>query len=74
MDTTSTLTRAVAGAVTVPVIASGGAGTAAHVCDAIVRGGADAALVAGILHDGQATVAALKGAMRAAGLPVREAA
>ena len=68
------LTRAVAGAVTVPVIASGGAGNAAHVRDAIVRGGADAALVAGILHDGQVTVAALKDAMRAAGLPVREAA
>jgi len=68
------LTRAVTGAVTVPVIASGGAGNAAHVRDAIVRGGADAALVAGILHDGQVTVAALKDALRAAGLPVREAA
>lgn len=68
------LTRAVTGAVTVPVIASGGAGNAAHVRDAIVRGGADATLVAGILHDGQVTVAALKDALRAAGLPVREAA
>lgn len=68
------LTKAVAGAVTVPVIASGGAGNAVHVRDAIVRGGADAALVAGILHDGEVTVAALKDAMRAAGLPVREAA
>jgi cyclase len=68
------LTRAVTGAVTVPVIASGGAGNAAHVRDAIMRGGADAALVAGILHDGQVTVAALKSTLRAAGLPVREAA
>ncbi len=68
------LTRTVADAVTVPVIASGGAGNAAHVRDAIVHGGADAALVAGILHDGQVTVAALKIAMRAAGFPVREAA
>ena len=68
------LTRAVADAVSVPVIASGGAGNAAHVRDAIVRGGADAALVAGILHDDQVTVMALKDAMRAAGLPVREAA
>lgn len=68
------LTSAVTGAVTVPVIASGGAGNAAHVCDAIVRGGADAALVAGIVHDGRATVVALKDAMRAAGLVVREAA
>jgi cyclase len=68
------LTRAVADAVTVPVIASGGAGSAAHVCDALIRGRADAALVAGILHDGQVTVTALKQAMRAAGLAVREAA
>ncbi|WKW10810.1 imidazole glycerol phosphate synthase subunit HisF [Pseudogemmatithrix spongiicola] len=68
------LTRAVADAVSVPVIASGGAGTAAHVREAIVAGGADAALVAGILHDGTTTVAALKDAMRAAALPVREVA
>lgn len=68
------LTRAVADAVSVPVIASGGAGRAAHVREAIVDGGADAALVAGILHDGSATVADLKAAMRAASLPVREVA
>jgi len=68
------LTSLVASAVQVPVIASGGAGAAAHVCDAITAGHADAALVAGILHDGQATVTGLKRAMRAAGLPVREAA
>lgn len=68
------LTRAVADAVDVPVIASGGAGSAAHVCAAITEGGADAALVAGILHDGETTVGALKVAMRAAALPVREAA
>jgi cyclase len=68
------LTRAVARAVPVPVIASGGAGSASHVCDALTAGDADAALVAGILHDGVTTVAALKQAMRAAGLPVREAA
>lgn len=68
------LTRAVAAAVSVPVIASGGAGRASHVRDAIVDGGADAALVAGILHDGSSTVAALKAAMRDAALPVREVA
>lgn len=68
------LTRAVADAVSVPVIASGGAGSAVHVCEALTVGGADAALVAGILHDGQVTVADLKQAMRAAGLSVREAA
>jgi len=68
------LTRAVAAAVDVPVIASGGAGSAAHVCEAIAEGGADAALVAGILHDGVTTVRALKEAMREAALPVREVA
>jgi imidazole glycerol-phosphate synthase subunit HisF len=68
------LTRAVAEAVEVPVIASGGAGNAGHVCDALLDGRADAALVAGILHDGVTTVHALKDAMRAAGLPVRRAA
>ena len=61
------LTRTVADAVTVPVIASGGAGNAAHVRDAIVHGGADVALVAGILHarcDGGGT----EDRLRAAGL------
>ncbi|HYW30445.1 MAG TPA: imidazole glycerol phosphate synthase subunit HisF [Gemmatimonas sp.] len=66
-----TLTRAVADAVAVPVIASGGAGEASHLVDAVVKGGADAVLVAGILHDGVTTVGALKGVMAAAGLPVR---
>jgi cyclase len=68
------LTRAVADAVHVPVIASGGAGNADHVRDALTFGGADAALVAGILHDGVTTVGALKAAMRDADLPVREVA
>ena len=68
------LTRAVAESVDVPVIASGGAGTTVHVCEAIVDGFADAALVAGILHDGVTTVGALKAAMRLAALPVREVA
>lgn len=65
------LTRAVSDAVTVPVVASGGAGDATHVCDALSAGGADAALVAGILHDGATTVTALKQAMAGAGIPVR---
>jgi cyclase len=68
------LTAAVADAVRIPVVASGGAGDAAHVCDALLQGGADAALVAGILHDGLTTVAALKAAMGRAGIPVRGAA
>lgn len=65
------LTRAVADAVDVPVIASGGAGGAGHVRDALTRGGADAALVAGILHDGVTTVGAIKGLLREGGLHIR---
>jgi cyclase len=67
------LTRAVAEVVDVPVVASGGAGTAAHVCEVLAAGHADAALLAGILHDGVTTVHAVKDAMRAAKLPVRAA-
>lgn len=67
------LTRAVARAVHVPVVASGGAGRAADVCAVLDDGGADAALLAGILHDGVTTVGAVKQAMRAASLPVRAA-
>jgi cyclase len=59
--------------VNVPVVASGGAGTAAHVCAVLEAGGADAALLAGVLHDGVTTVRAVKAAMRAAHLPVRAA-
>jgi len=68
------LTRAVADAVVVPVIASGGAGHAQHLVDAVQTGHADAVLVAGILHDGVTTVGALKQHMRGAGLEVREVA
>jgi imidazole glycerol-phosphate synthase subunit HisF len=67
------LTRAVAEAVDVPVIASGGAGTPDHLVEAL-GAGADAVLVAGLLHDGVATVADLKRAMAAAGHAVRNAA
>jgi cyclase len=68
------LTRAVADAVNVPVIASGGAGTARHVLDALGSGGADAALVAGILHDGVTTVGEIKALLAAHHVPVRRAA
>ena len=67
------MTRAVARAVDLPVIASGGAGSARDVVSAFTDGGAEAALVAGILHDGTTSVAALKQGMRAAGLLVRGA-
>ena len=65
------LTRAVAAAVGVPVIASGGAGAPGHVPDVLNETSADAALVAGILHDGVTTVSEIKMAMRAAGIPTR---
>jgi cyclase len=67
------LTRAIADAVPVPVIASGGAGTAEHCRDAILDARADAALVAGILHDGLTTVRDIKRVMRAGGVRVRDA-
>lgn len=65
------LTRAVAAAVDVPVVASGGAGSASDVCDVLDAGGADAALVAGILHDESTTVRDIKQLLAAHGLPVR---
>jgi cyclase len=65
------LTRAVSGAVDVPVIASGGAGTLDHLVDAVAQGGADAVLCASIFHYGQHTVREAKQRMRAAGIPVR---
>jgi imidazole glycerol-phosphate synthase subunit HisF len=66
------LTRAVADAVSVPVIASGGAGELAHLVEAITIGGADAVLAASIFHYGEFTIAAAKEAMREAGIAVRE--
>jgi imidazole glycerol-phosphate synthase subunit HisF len=68
------LTCTVADAVSVPVIASGGAGSARDVVAVIQSGHADAALVAGILHDGTTTVPELKTYMRESLLPVRNAA
>lgn len=67
------LTSAIADAVDVPVIASGGAGSADDVCDAIIEGHADAALVAGIVHDRVTTVREIKRMMVAHDLPVRAA-
>jgi imidazole glycerol-phosphate synthase subunit HisF len=67
------LTRAVVSVVNVPVIASGGAGSAADVSAAIKAGGADAALVAGIVHDGTTTVRAIKRALIQESIQVRAA-
>ena len=65
------LTRAVAAAVAVPVIASGGVGTLAHLVDGVVRGRADAVLAASIFHYGEFTIGEAKAAMAAAGIEVR---
>jgi cyclase len=64
------LTAAVAGAVSVPVIASGGAGGLSHLSDA-VGAGADAVLCASIFHYGDHTVAEVKEHLAEAGVPVR---
>ena len=65
------LTRAVADAVTVPVIASGGVGTLDHLVEGIEAGHADAVLAASIFHFGTYTIRQAKQCMAAAGLPVR---
>jgi cyclase len=65
-------TARVVEAVQVPVIASGGAGTAEHLRDVFLLAGADAALAAGIFHDGTTSVRAVKRILASAGIPVRE--
>ena len=65
------LTRAVADAVSVPVIASGGVGTLDHLADGVQQGGADAVLAASIFHYGEFTVAQAKARMAERGIPVR---
>lgn len=65
------LTRAVARAVRIPVIASGGAGSLEHLRAVLQEGEADAVLAASIFHDGRYTVAEAKAFLAQAGLPVR---
>jgi imidazole glycerol-phosphate synthase subunit HisF len=65
------LTRAVSDAVSVPVIASGGVGSLAHLADGIQTGGADAVLAASIFHYGEYTVQQAKAFMAERGIPVR---
>ena len=65
------LTRAVADRVDVPVVASGGAGRADDLVAAFRDGNADAALVAGILHDRETTVRDIKSVLAEGGIPVR---
>ena len=65
------LTRAVADAVAVPVIASGGAGNVDHIYDALTIGGAEAALVASIVHYGTYTIGQIKTELASRGVDVR---
>ena len=65
------LTRAIADAVEVPVIASGGVGTLEHLVEGVTQGHASAVLAASIFHFGTYTIGEAKAAMAAAGIPVR---
>jgi imidazole glycerol-phosphate synthase subunit HisF len=65
------LTRMIAQAVRVPVIASGGAGKPEHLYDVLTRGGADAALVASMVHYGEYTIRAIKEQLASRGLRIR---
>ena len=65
------MTRAVADAVSVPVVASGGAGCPEHLCRVLTDGHADAALAASIFHFGTYTIAETKQYLADRGVPVR---
>jgi len=65
------LTRAIADAVEVPVIASGGAGTPAHFAEAVTDGGADAALAASVFHFGEMRIGDVKAFLAERDIPVR---
>ena len=65
------VTRAIADAVSVPVIASGGVGNLQHLVDGVTRGGADAVLAASIFHFGEYSVPQAKAYMRERGIEVR---
>ena len=66
------LTRAVADAISIPVIASGGAGRIEHFADALTKGHADAALAASLFHFGELTIAQVKEYLAARGVAVRQ--
>ena len=65
------LTRTIADAVSVPVVASGGVGSLAHLVEGVTKGHASAVLAASIFHFGEHTIAEAHAALRAAGLPAR---
>lgn len=66
------MTKAIASAVNLPIIASGGAGTLEHLYEAITEGKADAVLVASIFHFGKYTIAKAKDFLAKKGIPVRK--
>jgi len=65
------ITRAIADAVQIPVIASGGAGNCEHIYTALTEGKAQAALLASLLHYGQLSVAEIKNYLRDRNVPIR---
>ncbi len=67
------ITRRISESVSIPVVASGGAGSPDHLRDAFTRGAADAAIVASIVHYGEYPIPELKRYLRAAGVEVRDA-
>ena len=66
------LTRMIARAVRIPVVASGGAGTPRHLVDVFTDGEADAAIIASMTHTGEYTIRQIKDALIAAGVPIRK--
>ena len=66
-----TITRLIAEAVPVPVVASGGAGKPEHLVRVFQEAHADAAIVAGMIHTGDYTITQIKQVMQAAGIPTR---
>jgi cyclase len=65
------LTRMIARAVGIPVVASGGAGTPEHLVEVFTAGQADAAIIASMIHTGEYTIHHIKDALLAAGIPIR---
>ena len=65
------LTKAISSRVSIPVIASGGAGNPEHFYDAFEKGGADAALAASLFHFGELKISDLKDYLHEKGIPVR---
>ncbi len=66
------LTKLIADNVSVPVVASGGAGNPQHLVDVFIQAHADAAIIAGMIHKGDYTIRAIKDELVAAGIPIRQ--